>query len=363
MELLTHYQNELLGLLSIFIIALIYFLLKRTIKRKLPDENLVEEISQKSQVDSLLETKTEEESTVSTTTEENIEELFEEHLGDEEGDFGVEKEENPLKDSKEEKKPFKRRSVPAHAKTTKEDFKEFSGTRILIAEDNVINQKVIQGLLADSGIEIVIANDGVEVLETLKNDDNFVLILMDAHMPRLDGFETTKQIRNNPSYKHIPVIALSGDIASDDIQKMKDAGMIEHLEKPLKMDALYDVLYAYSSQKEANSEILDIEEGVYICGGDQNFYKEILEEFIENYKDTPQEIQKLLNTKREDDADKLLLDIIGISANLGATKLHTAANRLKSSLSNETKKQTLLTTFSQEFTLLLNEINNYLQGK
>jgi len=94
---------------------------------------------------------------------------------------------------------------------TKDNFKEFEGLRLLIAEDNLINQKVIVGLLKDSGINIKIANDGQECLDILAEDPNYPIILMDAHMPRIDGLEATRQIRANPAYDHITVMALSGD--------------------------------------------------------------------------------------------------------------------------------------------------------
>ena len=127
----------------------------------------------------------------------------------------------------------------------KGNFKEFAGLRLLIAEDNLINQKVIVGLLKESGINIKIANDGQECLDILQEDPNYQIILMDAHMPRVDGLEATRQIRANPAYNHITVMALSGDTGVDDIRKMRDAGMEEQLEKPLKIAALYQALYCY----------------------------------------------------------------------------------------------------------------------
>ncbi len=125
----------------------------------------------------------------------------------------------------------------------------------MLVEDNIINQKVILGLWARSGIDVVVANDGVEALEILEKDNNFILILMDAHMPRMDGFEATRKIRKNPALNHIAVVALSGDTTADSIKKMTESGMNEHLEKPLRMDALYDIIYAYTPDKNRNSSL------------------------------------------------------------------------------------------------------------
>jgi len=235
-------------------------------------------------------------------------------------------------------KRTKRELVP-HAKITKDDFSIFKGTRVLIAEDNFINQKVITGLLADSGIDITMANDGQECMNILKEDTNFALILMDAHMPVMDGFQATREIRKNPKFEHIPVIALSGDTAADDIKNMLNVGMEAHLEKPLKIDSFYDILYIYTTGDEADKSQsslnktkdseFDINQGLEICGSDKEFYLEILNEFINNYADSDKKIAKYLNEKNIKDADKLLLDITGLAANIGADYLHEATLDLK----------------------------------
>ncbi|HZF71776.1 response regulator, partial [Sulfuricurvum sp.] len=226
-------------------------------------------------------------------------------------------------------KTIPKRSVPEHGKITKQNFSEFAGERIMVAEDNPINQKVIMGLLAGSGIDIVMANDGQEALDILENDTNFLMILMDAHMPRVDGFQATRIIRENPKYDHILVVALSGDTASDDIQKMKNAGMAEQLEKPLRMDSLYDVLYAYTgkgAEKNESAEAhsrkpLDIEKGLQTCGEDEGFYREILAEFITDYGNSSNQLGEFLRAHNLQAADALLLDIIGVTENIGAHPL------------------------------------------
>ena len=261
--------------------------------------------------------------------------------------YGKEKvEEEVTKESTSNIKRTKRELVE-HGKILKDNFSIFKGTRILIAEDNFINQKVITGLLGDSGIDITMANDGQECINILKDDTNFSLILMDAHMPIIDGFQATRHIRNNPEYEHIPVVALSGDTAADDVRNMMNVGMEAHLEKPLKMSSLYDILYVYTTGNEANSYVeaeseevkhedieFDIHQGLEICGGDKEFYLEILNEFMSNYADSADKIGEYLNTNNAKDADKLLLDITGLAANIGADYLHNAALDLKQSIAS-----------------------------
>ncbi len=261
----------------------------------------------------------------------------------------------------------KKREVPYHDRIKKEDFSYFKGVRVLIAEDNIINQKVISGLLAGSGIEYVIANDGVEALEILQKDKNFNLVLMDVHMPRLNGFETTRKIREIKEYEHIAVIALSGDTATDDIKKMTQSGMEEYLEKPLRMDALYDVLYAYTDDPNQTSNLntkeLNIEDGLEICCGDKEFYDDILNDFINSYSDAPKRIETFLKNNRRKEIDILLLDIAGVAANIGANILHTTALEFKQSLQTSaiTELQSKLENFTLHLNTLLQEITEYKQ--
>lgn len=280
---------------------------------------------------------------------------------------------NKLSDSMERRKSdkiFQKRPVPEFGKITKHHFSEFAGERILIAEDNPINQKVILGLLADSGIELVMANDGQEALDILEYDTNFLMILMDAHMPRVDGFQATRTIRENPKYDHILVVALSGDTATDDIQKMKSAGMSEQLEKPLRMESLYKMIYAYTGKKTHNGEPieavitknLDINQGLETCGGDKNFYREILSEFMTDYGSSSDTLGELLRSNNIHDADAYLLDIIGVAENIGAHPLGESASNLKLALS-DTHEQSYFSFFDQykvQLDRLLQDIREYL---
>jgi len=290
--------------------------------------------------------------------------------GSEEGDFGEPYVEEAPEEELTEGKKIHKREVPPHAKITKQNFSEFSGARLLVAEDNLINQKVISGLLADSGIELVIADDGQEALDILEQDDNFLMVLMDAHMPRVDGFQATREIRKNPKYDHILVVALSGDTAADDIAKMTNAGMAEHLEKPLRMEALYDILYAYSGEENNSdaSEYIEVimtkelngDQGLEICGEDVNFYHEILSEFVSTYEHSTQDLSKFLHANELQKADKLLLDIIGVTANIGAQPLHTIALEIKNALEDPEKSYlTLADEYHAHLENLIKDIKDY----
>ena len=344
------YQSEIIGLVVILLLLLIYFFIK--IKR------LKEQMRQKSTL---------------YTPDLDAESDTQEHIQESEA---------PQKYKR--KSDIKKRDVPRHGKITKERFKEFAGTKILVAEDNLINQKVISGLLGDSGIKLTMANDGQEVFDILEKDDDFLMILMDANMPRVDGFQATREIRANPKYDHIVVVALSGDTATDDVKRMSEAGMAEHLEKPLRMDSLYDVLYAYSNSKEekekeeeeekekTRNDVAYIEvpmtkelhgdKGLAICGGDEKFYLEILREFVNTYADSAHKLRALLTDSQIKTADKLLLDIIGVSANIGAEEFTKAANNLKETLQDTEEKSyfTNLEQYQSHLQRLVKDIKDFI---
>lgn len=295
--------------------------------------------------------------------------------GQEEGSFG-DIQNNPFEENQEiieapQKSLRQKCEVPVHGKISKENFNEFSGVKLLVAEDNVINQKVIQGLLSDTGIEITIADDGQIALDILAQNSDFDMVLMDAHMPRVDGFEATRQIRANPNYEHIVVVALSGDTAADDIRKMTESGMEEHLEKPLRMDDFYDILYAYtmSSDDTCTHDFVEVimtkelngDKGLNVCGGDLVFYKDILSEFTTTYTDTSHELIELLERKETVVADALLLDFIGITANIGADNIRSIALELKEAIKDieEQSYVTILDDFEVHLRALLKDIAAY----
>jgi len=379
--MLEQYETGILALVALLIIILIYSI----VKRRSSKTNKSTDMHKSSEELAQIEVKEIEEELVVDRyddTEENLEvvvqvkeELEDEFSGKEEGSFG-DVPHHRKTDSAPSIKPkhyIKKRAVPPHNKITKDNFKEFSGERILVAEDNLINQKVINGLLAGSGIEITIADDGQEALDILEKDSNYLLVLMDAHMPRVDGFEATRQIRANSNYDHILVVALSGDTAADDIKKMTKAGMSEHLEKPLRMEALYDILYAYTgttSKIEDKDDIdinvyvtkeLDGDQGLDVCGGDEDFYHEILNEFIATYENSTQELGDLLRTGDLRAADRLLLDLVGLTANIGAKNLNDISQIIKASLNDTTEKSylTLVDQYKTSLENLIKDIKEY----
>ncbi len=133
-----------------------------------------------------------------------------------------------------------------------------SGARILVAEDQPINQLVIERLLARRGLAAECVSDGREVLARLQQRD-YDLIFMDCQMPHLDGYQTTRVIRRRePEGKRIPIVALTGHALEGDRQQCLAVGMDDYLSKPLRETELYTVLDRWlPSESSERSDVLD----------------------------------------------------------------------------------------------------------
>ena len=129
-----------------------------------------------------------------------------------------------------------------HESTQKSDL---SGLKLLVAEDNHINQIVIKNMLESFGIVPVIVENGQEAVQAIKDED-FDMVLMDCQMPVLDGYKATALIRSLPNTQHIPIITLTADVMPEDITRAFEAGCNAHLAKPIDIDKLKSCLKEYA---------------------------------------------------------------------------------------------------------------------
>ncbi|MDR2355102.1 MAG: response regulator [Clostridiales Family XIII bacterium] len=124
----------------------------------------------------------------------------------------------------------------------------FAGRRILVAEDIEINREIVAALLVDTGIEIDMAENGVEAVRTFAADPaRYDLIFMDIHMPEMDGFQAARAIRalDAPQAATVPIVAMTANVFREDIEFCLAAGMNAHIGKPLDLEALLDKLHMY----------------------------------------------------------------------------------------------------------------------
>jgi signal transduction histidine kinase/CheY-like chemotaxis protein len=242
----------------------------------------------------------------------------------------------------------------------KSDITALSGSKILLVEDNKTNQEVILGLLENSGIIIDVANNGKECVELFKKTD-YELILMDLQMPVMDGYEATKVIRQTD--KDIPIAALTANAMKDDMKKSKDVGMNAHLNKPIEVEKLYEMLLKYISKKGVVRDIkedsfedidipefthLDVEYALKMLMGNRRIYLRILRGLLE-YKNID------LSLKDEQEFKIVIHTIKGISASAGASDLHKITSKL-----DETGDKSLITEFNIRLQEVIEEIEDKL---
>ncbi|MEA3512893.1 MAG: response regulator, partial [Campylobacterota bacterium] len=241
-------------------------------------------------------------------------------------------------------------------KHTIEDINTLNDSKILLVDDNEINKEIIIGLLENSGIDITTASDGKEAID-LYNKNNYELILMDIQMPIMDGYQATKIIREDN--KTIPIIAVSANAMREDIEKTKVIGMNEHINKPIDVNKLFELLLKYIPKKTAkeDEEIkpikidkilelvhIDTSIGLFHMANNEKLYLKILSDFYNDYKDIDfQELDENFNIT--------IHSLKGLSENIGAMDLHKVSKEL-----NDTKNLNLLPILSEKLNLVLNEL-------
>ncbi|MEH6564479.1 MAG: ATP-binding protein [Halopseudomonas sp.] len=125
------------------------------------------------------------------------------------------------------------------------------GQRLLLVEDNAVNQMVAKGMLSRLGYEVDLAEHGEIALSMLEEND-YALVLMDCNMPVLDGYETSRRMRADPRWQHLPIIALTANALHEDRQRCQEAGMSDYLAKPFKREDLQSILQRWLSKPPGN---------------------------------------------------------------------------------------------------------------
>ena len=224
------------------------------------------------------------------------------------------------------------------------------GARILLAEDNEINQQVAVEILESAGFVVEVANNGKEALEMVREKE-YDAILMDIRMPEMDGFNAAKMIRGLDSdTRNIPIIAMTAQTMKEDREKALAAGMNHHIAKPIDPNELYQVLAkrikpgkrtipvrpAGQLTAENGDETtfpllpgIDIQAGLSRVKGNRKLYKKLLRQFHDAYKNTVKTIREAVSSENYNLAEQVLHDIKGASGNISARDLHKAARELE----------------------------------
>ena len=129
------------------------------------------------------------------------------------------------------------------------DIERLRGARVLLVEDNEINQEVAIGQLEDAEVFVDLAENGEVALGMIAGND-YDVVLMDMQMPVMDGIEATRIIRSNPRYESLPIIAMTANAMASDRELCLNAGMNDHIAKPIDPDQLFGVLLRWIHRPE-----------------------------------------------------------------------------------------------------------------
>ena len=227
------------------------------------------------------------------------------------------------------------------------------GARILLAEDNEINQQVAREFLTKGGLSVTVANNGQEALDWVQSEP-FDAVLMDLHMPIMDGFECTRRIRALPQCANIPIIAITAAAMAEDRVASTEAGMDDHIAKPVDPQELADTLVRWikpsvtrvseipaseitklSIEQQQDVEALEsalpgvsIRAALERMGGNQELYRRLLLSFSKRHQGTADKLREL---EQAGDPSALYLEahnLKGEAGNLGLDAINSAADFL-----------------------------------
>nr|CRH07382.1 putative Histidine kinase. Containing 7TMR-DISM extracellular 2, 7TM diverse intracellular signalling, HisKA, HATPase_c, Response regulator receiver domain and Hpt domain [Candidatus Magnetococcus massalia] len=231
----------------------------------------------------------------------------------------------------------------------------FQSAHLLLVEDNPTNQQVAQELLQVVGLHVTLAHNGVEAVEVVR-DGSFDLVLMDIQMPRMDGYQATALIRQDPRFADLPIIAMTAHALFQDQERCLAVGMNDHVSKPVEPSRFYKTIARWLPLEEAGGqspaqanqiieqtpvELPDEIPGINLAIGlrrvshNHRLYLKLLREFYQDHQQTFQRFCEALTQGEVEQAKGLMHAIKGSAGNLGAEALAAAAVEVELGLQQE----------------------------
>ena len=218
-----------------------------------------------------------------------------------------------------------------------------AGAHVLLVEDNAINQELACELLGRAGIVVTIAGDGREALAMLERE-RFDAVLMDCQMPVMDGYEATRELRRRPGLKDLPVIAMTANAMASDRQEALDAGMNDHVAKPIRVDELFATLAHWvrpaapmraANHAPAEPPDLDTRAGIAALMGDEALYRRLLSMFRQREVDFVERFVAAQGRGDFEAATRCAHDLKSVAGSLGMPALQRAATALEAACGHD----------------------------
>ena len=266
-------------------------------------------------------------------------------------------------------------------------LKKIKGARILLTEDNEINQQVATELLESVGFKVEIANDGRESVEKVSasgSPTKYDIVLMDLQMPVMDGYTATEEIRKIKSHEELPVVAMTADAMMGIKEKCLGVGMQGFVTKPIDSDELFgalvkwikpgerEILDARRAEPKLVDEVdippipnIDLVDGLKRVSGNKKLYVSLLEKFYNSNINVINEIKLAIIEPDQEKAVRLAHTVKGVAGNLGAISLNKAAAIVEAELKKNNYKNTdkLLEEFEKELNPVLSSIGQWLKER
>jgi two-component system sensor histidine kinase/response regulator len=231
---------------------------------------------------------------------------------------------------------------------------DVAGIRILLVEDNELNQQVASELLESAGAIVTVANNGREAVNLLTANDEpprYDIVLMDIQMPEMDGITATKLLRTHPRLQKLPIIAMTAHALVEERQRCIDAGMNDHVAKPIDPDQLFSAILRWATPRAIPASELrpepaktideialppiagvNIAEGLNRVAGNRRLYRDLLSQFSAKQAGAATEIAEALDRGDRQTAERTAHTVKGVAGNLGITDVHTSAQKLEKAI-------------------------------
>ncbi|MBX3649957.1 MAG: response regulator [Burkholderiales bacterium] len=226
---------------------------------------------------------------------------------------------------------------------------DLSGARLLLAEDNEINQQIAVELLEGRGARVEVAGNGREAVSKVLagGPEAYDLVLMDLQMPEMDGYEAVRRIRAEARFSKLPVIAMTAHAMAEERERCFAAGMNDHIAKPIDPETMFSTLLRWlphlqqraaapaAVQKSGGNLVIagiDAAAGLKRVAGNADLYRKLLGKYVTAQAGAAREIRKALSVGDRITAERVAHTVKGVSGNIGAVAVQEAAARLEAAV-------------------------------